>query len=106
MLDPKEETFLKTSKQSVQKHLKHSASLGSVIIICIYVYVYSSETWLHILCVLTGCVCSIFFTFGLFVMILELNSIRWLKLKSRANELSLPFDIDEIEKFINRKEGD
>ena len=39
-------------------------------------------------------------------MILELNSIRWLKLKSRANELSLPFDIDEIEKFINRKECD
>ena len=103
MLDPKEATFLKASQQSVQKHLEHAIFLGSIIMICIYIYVYSSEIWVCIPCMLVGFVCCIFFIYRLFEMILILDSIRWLKLKSRANELALPHDIDEIEKYVNRK---
>ena len=103
MLDPKEATFLKASQQSVQKHLEHAMFLGSIITICLYIYVYSSEIWVRIPCMLVGFVCCIFFIYGLFEMVLLLDSIRWLKLKSRANESALPREIDEIEKFVNRK---
>ena len=103
MLDPKEATFLKASQQSVQKHLEHAIFLGSIIMICLYMYVYSSEIWVRIPCMLVGFVCCRFFIYRLFKMILILKSIRWLKLKSRANELALSHDINEIEKFVNQE---
>ena len=103
MLDLNEVIFLIASKKSVQKNLEHGMFLTSIIAICAYIYVYCSEVWLRVPCMLVIFVCCLFLFDELREMIIDLSSIRWLMLKSQANESALMSDIDEIEKFVNQE---
>ena len=104
MLDLNEVIFLIASKKSVQKNLEHVIFLTCIVAIFAYICVYCSEFLLRVPCILVIFVCCLFLFDEIREMIINLSSIRWLMLKSQANESALMSDIDKIEKFVNREE--